>query len=101
MNKTLLLLIGESGSGKTSAAEMLSEKFALKVLQSYTTRPKRYEGEAGHIFVSENEFKNIRQKDIAAYTKIGEYEYCAINKQIDESDIYVIDLAGIRYLKRE
>lgn len=99
MNKTLLLLVGESGSGKTTVADTLSDKFGLKVLKSYTTRPKRYENETGHEFVSEEEFKNIRPRDTAAYTKIGEYEYCATNRQIDESDIYVIDLAGIRYLK--
>ncbi len=99
MNKTLLLLVGESGSGKTTVADTLSDKFGLKVLKSYTTRPKRYENETGHEFVSEEEFKNIRPRDTAAYTKIGEYEYCATNRQIAESDIYVIDLAGIRYLK--
>ncbi|MCI8805758.1 MAG: hypothetical protein HFE59_07685 [Clostridiales bacterium] len=99
MSGTILLLIGESGSGKTTIAETLAGKFGLKVLRSYTTRPKRYENERGHIFVSEREFRNLKPKDIIAYTKIGEYEYCATKQQIDDSDIYVIDLKGMRYLK--
>ena len=99
MNNTILLLVGESGSGKTTVAKLLNEQYGLKMLPSYTTRPKRYENEQGHTFVSEKEFKNIKLKDIVAYTKIGEYEYCATTQQIDDNDVYIIDLEGIRYFK--
>ena len=99
MNNTILLIIGESGNGKTSVAKMLNEKYGLKILPSYTTRPKRHENEQGHIFVSEDEFRSIKIKDIVAYTKIGSYEYCAVKQQIDENDIYIIDLLSVNYFK--
>ena len=36
----LLVIVGESGCGKTSIAEKL-QQYGLKLIQSYTTRPKR------------------------------------------------------------
>ena len=50
MEDTLVLLVGASGSGKTSVAKEL-EKIGYNVIQSYTTRKPRYEGEWGHTFI--------------------------------------------------
>ena len=58
MNETIFLIIGESGSGKTTLVSSLEKQKNLKSIQSYTTRPPRYENEYGHIFVSENEFNS-------------------------------------------
>ena len=57
MRKPLFLFVGRSSSGKTTIANILEERYGYKQVQSYTTRPPRYEGEVGHIFVNENEFK--------------------------------------------
>ena len=51
MNETIFLIIGESGSGKTTLVSSLEKQKNLKSIQSYTTRPPRYENEYGHIFV--------------------------------------------------
>ena len=56
MNNTILLIVGASGTGKTTVANTLSKMFGMKQIQSYTTRPPRYEGEKGHIFVTDEEF---------------------------------------------
>ena len=53
----IFLIVGCSGSGKTTITEQLEQKYGLKSIQSYTTRPPRYDGETGHIFIS-NEEKN-------------------------------------------
>ena len=40
-NKPLILLVGKSGSGKTTIAEYLEKHYGMKMLRSYTTRPMR------------------------------------------------------------
>lgn len=95
--KMLTLLVGESGSGKTAVSKFLAQNFNMKVLQSYTTRPPRYEGEEGHIFISEEEFQALENK--VAYTEFDGYKYCATKEQIEKSDIYIIDKDGIETLK--
>lgn len=94
MNK-IYLLIGESGAGKTTVVEKIKEMSNLKSIDSYTTRPKRYDDEVGHIFITDKEFDNLQ--NICAYTEINGYRYAATSKQVDENDIYIIDVAGIDY----
>lgn len=54
--KNIYLIVGPSGSGKTTIANELKATYGYKAVESYTTRPPRYEGERGHIFVSDEEF---------------------------------------------
>lgn len=96
MNKPLLLFIGPSGSGKTTIANAMEEKYDYKQVQSYTTRSPRYEGETGHIFITEEEFDNLRE--LAAYTLYNGHKYGTTIEQINNSDIYVIDVPGIKTL---
>lgn len=96
--KPILLLVGKSASGKTTLAEDLEKKCGIKAIPSYTTRPPRYSGEKGHIFVTENEFDELT--DILAYAETGGYRY-AVTKQMFEDEqygAYVIDNTGIKYL---
>ena len=53
MGNCIFLIVGCSGSGKTTITEQLEQKYGLKAIQSYTTRQPRYDGETGHIFVSD------------------------------------------------
>lgn len=92
MNNNLILLIGASGSGKTSLANILSEMYNCKVLNSYTTRPKRYADEKGHTFVNSFEFSQL--KDLCAYAVFDGYDYGATKEQVDNSDIYIINPQG-------
>lgn len=95
MGKYIYLFVGKSGSGKTTVADILVKQHNWKAVDSYTTRSQRYEGETGHIFVSEAEFEQLPDK--CAYTYFDGHEYCATSQQVDESDIYIIDPAGINY----
>ena len=99
MNKPLLLFVGPSGSGKTTVAEYLESAMGYKSVQSYTTRSPRYENETGHIFVSNDEFDKLQ--DLVAYTEYNGNKYCATSEQVDEADIYVIDVPGVEvFLKK-
>lgn len=95
-NKPLYLLVGKSASGKTTIANILESEYGLSQLQSYTTRPKRYENETGHIFITDKEFDNLN--NIIAFTEYNGYRYCATKEQIDAADIYVIDVPGVKTL---
>lgn len=97
MNKTpLLLLVGPSGSGKTTIANKLEKDYGLKQIRSYTTRPKRNENEDSHIFITEEEFMIL--KNLMAYTEYNGYRYGATLQQVEDCDIYVVDVPGVRTL---
>ena len=63
----------------------MENSYGLIQLQSYTTRPPRYEGEKGHIFVSKREFDLLYPR--VAYTNYNGYEYYATITQVNESDL--------------
>jgi guanylate kinase len=96
MNKPLYLFVGPSGSGKTTIVDELECKYRYKCLQSYTTRPQRYENEYGHIFISDEEFDNL--ENIVAYTEYHGYRYCATEELLDDADLYVVDCDGVETL---
>jgi guanylate kinase len=95
MNNPLYLFVGKSGSGKTTAADLLIDK-GFNQLESYTTRPPRYDGEIGHVFISNEEFDDL--KSIVAYTEYNGHRYGATQEQVDNVSIYVIDVPGVETL---
>lgn len=97
MSQTIALLIGPSGSGKTTVADTMSKAYDLRQIYSYTTRPPRTEDEIGHVFLSEEEFDEL--KDYVAYTEFNGYRYCATAQQVEECDLYVVDVDGAQYFK--
>ena len=100
--KTIIAIAGRSSSGKTYIAKRLSTILGYKEVVSHTTRPIRSNETNGveHWFDSKEEFQNVLDNQtVIAYTKIGEYEYCATLEDIEDNCIYVIDPLGIEYLK--
>jgi guanylate kinase len=96
MAKPLYLLIGRSASGKTTIANRLTEKYGYKSISSYTTRPPRYDGEEGHIFINDATFDQLGE--LAGFVEYNGYRYGTTMQQVDEADIYVIDPIGAEYL---
>jgi len=96
--KNIIAIVGESGTGKTHMANYLETKYGIKYLESYTDRPPRFPEERGHTFVTREEFTEIDEKDMIAYTEFGAFRYCATKKQIDGITSYVIDEPGLDML---
>lgn len=113
----IILILGESASGKTTVIEEIEKRYGCKSIQSYTTRPKRYEGETGHIFVDREDYMfcdnghkviimqkendtNIKIQEIA-YTYFNGNHYWADMNQVEDVDtwFYIVDKAGINYMK--
>jgi guanylate kinase len=100
MNNKIICLVGKSGSGKTSIANKLEERYGLKQIKSYTTRPPRQINEDSHTFVNQDEFNTLRC-DLVAYTLFNNFEYGATSKQIDSHELYVVDWNGVKELKEK
>lgn len=94
MSKSIVLLVGMSGTGKTTIAEYCENAYKLKSLQSYTTRPRRTPDEKGHTFITKEEYSRLTDK-VAEVEYNGNF-YCATAEQVDNSDIYVIDPKGLQ-----
>lgn len=112
----IICLVGESGAGKSTIAELL-EKGGYNYIQSYTTRPQRYENEKGHIFVDyvgcfypeiihletgDCMVNNLRH-NVIAYTFFDNNHYWATSEQYQGkgTSVYVVDPRGARELKEK
>ncbi len=95
----MIILLGRSGRGKDTCAQYLCEKYGFKQVKSYATRPKRTQNEDTHIFIDKAEVSKYKD-EMAAYTKIGEFEYFATKTQVKENDIYIVDPRGLYELKK-
>lgn len=96
MSKPLICLVGTSGSGKSTIANKLERKYGYTSVKSYTTRPPRNSEDdlKTHTFISPDRVADYKD-DIVADTKFnGNYYFCT-KKQLNMSDIYVIDPKGL------
>lgn len=94
----ILAIVGESGTGKTTIAEYIETKYSIPMIQSYTDRQPRYEGENGHKFVTQKEFDKFNLEDMIAFTKFGNNRYCCLHKDVKQYNTYVIDEKGLDFL---
>lgn len=101
--KLVFLFIGRTASGKSSLARYICETLGLRQVKSITTRPPRkgeITGYEDHYFASESEFDEIKFREgFVAYTEINGIKYGTTYGEILNSDIYVIDPNGVKYLK--
>lgn len=95
----IILIVGKSGSGKSAVCRYLEDRYGMKEVKSYTTRPPRGKTDTTHIFVTQYEFDTLQ--DLCGYTYYNGYEYGATSSQIDRADLYVIDVNGIKYFLKK
>lgn len=92
-NNDITLIVGRSGTGKSTLEKTLCEIYNLTAIKSYTTRPQRDENEDNHLFITPQEIDNFPNK--IATTTINGHFYFATKEQLSESQIYVIDTNGL------
>ena len=100
--KPLMCILGCSGSGKTTICNELEKRYGLKQIPSYTTRKPRFEGEKGHTFISEDEFKHLSyEQPFVAYAETTGAKYGVTTAMLENEQysLYVIDYSGLKYLK--
>lgn len=97
-DKYIVLIVGKSGSGKSTICDRLEKEYGLRQVKSYTTRPRRGRDDNGHIFISDEELDRL--EDICGFTTFDKHRYCATSKQIDNADLYIIDPKGVEYFMK-
>lgn len=92
-NNDITLIIGRSGTGKSTIEKKLCNTYNVKTIKSYTTRPPRSKDDDTHIFIKDEEYDDFEPK--IATTTINGIRYFATLDQFNESKIYVIDPKGL------
>lgn len=95
----VLLLLGESGAGKTTIAQKLCHDYSnFNIVKSYTTRFRRNIEDKDHIFVHKRNllYKMFNEKFVAS-TIINKKLYCSFPNQFKDDiiNIYIVDDKGV------
>lgn len=98
MRTLIIAIIGESGSGKTTAQNVMCDKYGIVPVQSCTTRPRRFPEENCHLFLTEEAFDRL--PNTIAETKYGEYRYAGLMPYSPVCS-YVIDEVGLKMLRKD
>ena len=104
MRCNMIILIGESASGKTTVAKLLEDKFNMKMITTYTTRPPR-EGEVNHRdyhFITNEEFDRLFSQDFFAETaEYRGWKYGSAKEDYQsDRNVVVLTPHGLRQVKR-
>lgn len=99
----IICLVGESGCGKSTAAEVLERK-GYNYIQSYTDRHKRNPNEKGHIFIDisyEKWISEHKNSEIIAETFFDKHHYWSVRDQYKDKgvSIYTVDPRGVHDLR--
>lgn len=98
----MIVIIGESASGKSSLAKKLSEKYGYKNVVTYTTRPMR-SGEADGVdyyFVDEEQMQKMGD-NLCLKADYRGWKYAADMRDFTDDAVIVVTPSGLRELKRK
>lgn len=99
----MIVLVGESASGKSSIERNLVDNYGYKKIVSYTTRQPR-QGEVDGIdyhYISESQFSNLKKEGF--FAEIGEYNgwhYGTAKNDCTSDKVAVVTPHGLRQLAK-
>ena len=100
--KNIYLIVGKSGSGKDTIVNALCDKYGYKRLISHTMRHQRSDpaDAKSHIFSDMKAYRIDKERGcVVAETYYNDNYYWATEEQVDESDIYIVDIPGVKSIK--
>lgn len=99
----MIVIIGESSSGKSTLAKYLMDNFGYKKITTYTTRnPRDYEVDGDdYYFISDQHFEELSKEDYFAETAIyNGWKYGSAKKDYEDNKVIVLTPKGFRAIKR-
>lgn len=99
----MIILVGESGAGKSSIEKILADKYEYKRTVSYTTRPPR-QGEIDGVdyhFISKDEY--VEKFNAGFFAETGSYNgwfYGTTKDQYCKNTVCVLTPHGLRQIKK-
>ena len=100
----MIVIIGESASGKSTVADFLEKQYQYKKIITYTTRPKReYEKDGvDYHFLTDNQFDELNERGFFAETAIyNNWKYASAKKDyLQNNSIAVLTPKGLRQIRQ-
>ena len=99
----MIVLVGESASGKSSIERYMMDNYGYKKIVSYTTRSPRL-GEVDGIdyhFISIEEFKSLKERGFFAETAVyNNWNYGTAKEDCTDDKIAVLTPHGLRQISK-
>lgn len=90
------ILVGASGTGKTTMAHILEEELGLKRCITSTTRPPRPGEKDGIDYHFRSELK---PEEMFEYVRFGGYEYGITYHELSRGDFVILEPQGVQYYR--
>ena len=96
--QNIYIIIGRSGSGKTSVMHALCRDYGHKAIKTATTRPRRHLEGDSYYFMSQEEFDAV---EMIAPTRFAGNSYGLPPYSLDTGNLIIMDLKGIHDMKEK
>lgn len=101
----MIVVVGESASGKTSVVRCLVNKYGFENIITYTTRPQRKDEQNGvdYHFIVKSQFEKLKEQDFFAETAEYNGWYYGSAKEdynkCSNKKVVILTPAGVRQLR--
>ena len=99
----MIVLVGESASGKSSIEKYFVDNYGYNKIVSYTTRPPR-DGEINGVdyhFIDKSQFRRLKEQDFFAETAVyRDWYYGVAKKDCTDDKVAVLTPHGLRQVSK-